>query len=174
MLIQGTPSLSHKAPSKLSSGFQVKFYTSSNSYGERKTIQQGTGLLEQIDFIEEELLIKFLGVQGLGVIDTLHTFWKGNRDIVRRDMERGYVVYTVKGLTGNRYMLEWGQLYPFCNLISSPDRRKVGHRNIPEAFLIWIFTVEKGEEHALWEIAFVQIFGFRSQLLAPGAEVDKR
>ena len=70
MLIQGTPSLSHKAPSKLSSGFQVKFYTSSNSYGERKTIQQGTGLLEQINFIEEELLIKFLGVQGLGVIDT--------------------------------------------------------------------------------------------------------
>ena len=51
-------------------------------------------------------------------------------------MERGYVVYTVKGLTGNRYMLEWGQLYPFCNLISSPDRRKVGQRNIPEAFLI--------------------------------------
>ena len=74
MLIQGTSSLSHKAPRKLSSGFRVKYYTSSNSYGERKTIQQGTGLLEQINFIEEELLIKFLGVQGLGVIDTLHTF----------------------------------------------------------------------------------------------------
>ena len=59
---------------------------------------------------------------------------------------RGHLVYTVRGykanivrgkqVTSNRYLPKWSQSFPFCYLIFSPDRRKVGHRNIPEALLI--------------------------------------
>ena len=52
MSIQGTPPpYPCKALYKLSSRLWVKYYTSGNSYGERKTVQQGTGLPEQVNCI---------------------------------------------------------------------------------------------------------------------------